>query len=112
MLAANFVLMPLSALAVATVLWLDEPLKGEGPARATGVKLSVSIRTPDLPAITDIQAFCVRAIPCSAVAQQRHKIIRNGVALAGEESVSVGHQRHPPPDPSGEPTHTHLHHQQ
>ena len=49
MLAANFVLMPLSALAVATVLWLDEPLKGEGPARATGVKLSVSIRTPDYP---------------------------------------------------------------
>src|SRR5215472_2400586 len=31
-----------------------------------------------------------RAIPCSAVAQQRHKIIRNRVALVGEESVSVG----------------------
>src|SRR5438045_2694041 len=29
-----------------------------------------------------------RAIPCSAVAQQRHKVIRNGVALVGEESVS------------------------
>jgi hypothetical protein len=28
------------------------------------------------------------AIPCSAVAQQRHKIIRNGVALVGQESVS------------------------
>src|SRR5215831_14753974 len=25
--------------------------------------------------------------------------MRNGVALAGEEGVSVGHQRHPPPDP-------------
>jgi hypothetical protein len=45
-------------------------------------------------------AFWIRvAIPCSAVAQQRHKIIRNGVALAGEESVSVGHQRHLPPGP-------------
>src|SRR5215472_10345834 len=32
-------------------------------------------------------------MPCSAVAQQRHKIIRNGVALVGEESVSVGHRR-------------------
>src|SRR6516165_2380669 len=29
-----------------------------------------------------------RAIPCSAAAQQRHKIIHNRVALAGEESVS------------------------
>src|SRR5205823_8209166 len=29
-----------------------------------------------------------RAIPCSAAPQQRHKIIRNGVALVGEESVS------------------------
>src|SRR5499433_371775 len=35
-----------------------------------------------------------RAISCSAVAQQRQKIIRNGVALVGEESVSVGHRRH------------------
>jgi hypothetical protein len=33
-----------------------------------------------------------RAIPCSDCAEQRHKIIRNGVALVGEESVSVGHQ--------------------
>src|SRR5215831_9311729 len=38
-----------------------------------------------------------RAMPCSAVAQQRHKIIRNGVALVGEESVSGGHWRHPLP---------------
>jgi hypothetical protein len=38
-------------------------------------------------------AFWVQAIPCSAVAQQRRKIIRNGVALVGEESVSVGHRR-------------------
>src|SRR5438477_803236 len=29
-----------------------------------------------------------RAIPCSNCAQQRHKIIRNGVALVGKESVS------------------------
>ena len=36
-------------------------------------------------------AFWVRAIPCSTVAQQRHKIIRNGVALVREVSVSVGH---------------------
>ena len=57
-------------------------------------------------------AFWVRAIPCSAGAQQRHKIIRNGVALAGEESVSVGHRRHSPPGPSGDPTHAHLHHRQ
>ena len=42
-------------------------------------------------------AFRVRAMPRSAVAEQRHKIIRNGVALAGEESVSVGHQRQPLP---------------
>src|SRR5215813_6320678 len=43
-------------------------------------------------------------MPCSAVAQQRHKIIRNGVALAGEESVSVGYRRRPPLGQSGEPT--------
>src|SRR5690348_2863230 len=29
-----------------------------------------------------------RVIPCSNCAQQRHKIIRNGVALLGKESVS------------------------
>jgi len=29
-----------------------------------------------------------RAIPCSALAQQRHKIIRNRLALVSEESVS------------------------
>src|SRR6201987_949787 len=29
-----------------------------------------------------------RAIPCSNCARQRHKIIRNGVALVGKESVS------------------------
>ena len=32
--------------------------------------------------------FPSRAIPCSAAPQQRHKVIRNGVALVGEESVS------------------------
>jgi hypothetical protein len=52
----------------------------------------------------------IGAIACSAVAQQRHKIIRNGVALAGEESVSVGRRWQPPPGPPGEPTHAHLHH--
>src|ERR1700761_2213408 len=36
-------------------------------------------------------------MPCSGWAQRRHKIIRNGVALVGQESVSVGHRRHPPP---------------
>src|SRR5215472_12329598 len=57
-----------------------------------------------LPQVADIagervssdHASWVRAMPCSAVAQQRHKIIRNGVALVGEESVSGGHRRHPP----------------
>jgi hypothetical protein len=34
-----------------------------------------------------------RAIPCSNVAQQRQKIIRNRVALVGEESVSGGYRR-------------------
>ena len=51
----------------------------------------------------------VGAIPCSAVAQQRHKIIRNGVALVREESVSVGHRPQPLPDQSEDPTHAHLH---
>ena len=35
----------------------------------------------------ELQMFS-RAIPCSNGAQQRHKIIRNGVALVGQESVS------------------------
>src|SRR5215469_18024066 len=38
---------------------------------------------------------------CSDCAKQRNKIIRNRVALAGEESVSVGYRRHPPPDQPG-----------
>src|SRR5215469_1585732 len=42
-----------------------------------------------------------RAIPCAGVAQQRQKIIRNRVALAGEESVSVGHRRQRPPSLTG-----------
>jgi hypothetical protein len=53
-----------------------------------------------------------RAIPCSAAAQQRQKVIRNRVALAGEESVSGltrGSGRGSKP---GEPTHAHLHHRQ
>src|SRR3954453_15111905 len=40
------------------------------------------------------------AIPCSAVAQQRHKIIRNGVALVGQERSPAA----PPPAQPGEPT--------
>src|SRR5271167_4222158 len=45
-----------------------------------------------LPKITRVLG---RAVPCSAVARRRHKIIRNRLALLGEESVSVGHRRHP-----------------
>src|SRR5215472_3883432 len=41
---------------------------------------------------------------CSDCAQQRHKIIRNGVALAGKESVSVGYRRHPLLGQPGDPT--------
>src|ERR1700751_3390541 len=43
-------------------------------------------------ALDQSRAPC-RAIPCSAVAQQRHKIIRNRVALVGKESLSRGHRR-------------------
>src|SRR6516165_3191852 len=50
-------------------------------------------------------AFRAPAIPCSAGAQQRHKIIHNGVALAGEESVSGATGGSGPRDQSGEPTH-------
>ena len=50
-----------------------------------------------------------RAIPCSAAPQQRHKIIRNGVALVGQESVS-GVTAEPPPHQSGAPTHARLYH--
>jgi putative transposase len=53
-----------------------------------------------------------RAIPCSDCAQQRHKIIRNAVALVGKESVSVVTGGSGPRDRSGEPTHAHLHHRQ
>jgi hypothetical protein len=34
------------------------------------------------------EPFVGRAIPCLECAEQRHKIIRNGVALVGQESVS------------------------
>jgi hypothetical protein len=40
------------------------------------------------PAALPITCFVVRAIPCSALAQQRHKIISIRLALVGEESVS------------------------
>src|ERR1700730_4679220 len=45
-----------------------------------------------------------RVIPCSDPAKQRHKIIRNRLALVGEESVS-GVTAEPPPGQSGAPTH-------
>ena len=64
------------------------------------------------PLVLRITAFWVRAIPCSAVAQERHKIIHNRVALAGEESVSGVTGGSGPPDQPGEPTHAHLHHRQ
>src|SRR6266446_3016845 len=41
---------------------------------------------PLVPLIT--AAVPSRAIPCSAVPQQRHKIVQNRLALVGEESVS------------------------
>ena len=47
-----------------------------------------------------------------AFAQQRHKMIRNGVALVGEESVSGVTGGNGPRDRSGEPAHAHLHHRQ
>ena len=51
------------------------------------------------------------AILCSAVAEQRHKIIRKGVAFLGDESVSVvivGTGL----TPTGDPTYARLHHRQ
>jgi hypothetical protein len=52
---------------------------------------------------------CVRgrAIPCSAVARQCHKIVQNRLALVGEESVS-GVTAEPPPGQTGTPTHAHV----
>src|SRR6266404_6681270 len=64
---------------------------------------------PLVPLIT--AAVPSRAIPCSAVPQQRHKIVQNRLALVGEESVS-GVTAEPPPGQTGTPTHAHLHHQQ
>jgi hypothetical protein len=52
-----------------------------------------------------------RAIPCSDIPQQRHKIIPNGVALVSEESVSVVTVGTAPAK-TGDPTHAHLHHWQ
>ena len=49
-----------------------------------------------------------RVIPCSNCARQRHKIIRNGVALVGKESVEWVTSGNRPRDKSGEPTHAHL----
>src|SRR6266446_1682489 len=64
---------------------------------------------PLVPLIT--AAVPSRAIPCSAVPQQRHKIVQNRLALVGEESVS-GVTAEPPPGQAGTPTHAHLHHRQ
>ena len=52
------------------------------------------------------------AISCFAVAQQRHKIIRNGVALRAEESVSGVTSGSGPLAFIRNPTHAHLHHRQ
>jgi hypothetical protein len=41
-----------------------------------------------------------------------HRIVQNRLALLGEESVSVGHRRHPLSVTSGDPTHAHLHYWQ
>jgi hypothetical protein len=54
---------------------------------------------------------CGRAIPCSDLAQQRHNIIPNRVALVSEESVSVVTVG-TAPTPTGDPTNAHLHHWQ
>jgi len=58
------------------------------------------------------RAFLVRAIPCPASREQRHKIIHNRVALGGEESVSGVTGGSGPSSQPGEPTHAHLHHRQ
>src|ERR1700730_5775313 len=50
-----------------------------------------------------------RVMPCSIVAEQRHKIIRKGVALVCEESVS-GVTAELPPGRSGVPHHARLYH--
>jgi hypothetical protein len=50
-----------------------------------------------------------RATPCSELAQQRHNIIPNRVALVCEESVSVVTGGITPAQ-AAEPTHAHLHH--
>src|ERR1700719_5050242 len=52
-----------------------------------------------------------RVMPCSIAAEQRHKIIRKGVALVCEESVS-GVTAELPPGQSGAPTHARLYHRQ
>ena len=60
--------------------------------------------------ICPTQVICSRrAILCSDLAQQRHDIIRNRVALVCEESVSVvtGGTRRLNQE---NPTHAHLHH--
>jgi hypothetical protein len=49
-----------------------------------------------------------RAIPCSELAQQRHNIIRERVALVRNESVSVVTVGIAPTQ-TRRPTHAHLH---
>ena len=56
--------------------------------------------------------FTVLIKLASAVAEQRNKIIHNGVALGREESVSGATGGSRPPDHPGEPTHAHLHYRQ
>jgi DNA invertase Pin-like site-specific DNA recombinase len=67
-------------------------------------------RIRDKIAASKKKGMWVRAIPCPAMFEQRHKIIHNGVALGGEESVSGVTGGSGPSSQPGEPTHAHLHH--
>ena len=64
--------------------------RDRGLLGVTGGKTRSEYIFSALPQIADItrsadHAFWARAIPCAGVAQQRHKIIRNRVALAGDD---------------------------
>src|SRR5262245_43777202 len=64
------------------------------------------------PLVLQITAFWVRATSRQHWPNNFHKIVQNRLALVREESVSVGHRRHPLLGQLGEPTHAHLHHWQ
>ena len=57
-----------------------------------------------------ITAFWVRAIEAEPQPNNFHKIVQNRLALLSEESVSVGHRRHPPSGQLGDPTYAYLYH--